>query len=747
MGPLLLGVAAFLVTAPALAEDGPGADYMRLRTVAISVQYYDGQDWKTYPKGLGTGFLVHPGGYLLTAKHVAPAELISDQTQRSRVRVLGRVGDRSSAETELQIVDVHPQRDAMLLKIHREPARGPFEYFELTDKLTLPILQVSAVGFPALRDGAMRIITAHMTSDLGEGKQLGEVGKKLEGGFSGGPVLYEREVVGLVESSSTVGQRESYNFVPIRSIKGWLSENISLPKPLQGSRQVTLKGPARLELIRHLDDRWSDLRIFFDVPRTDVSKWQKGEEPERLLDWLEQRNRLNELLPAFKALHYDDLIKYLTGGGADGPHTDEQYPNSQSGSIPARTSGAGNPVLQISQDSFDTYFDIPLGDNNTDPPEGRRSRVHFRVDFILKPPFKEEIHEAKLFLLPHRKPEYTPYGLQVFDEDHREAILMHAGGQELGREIEHFVAKNPPFKPVTLEANASKRIIVPAFSTLEPQILRKEDKTADILVSLHIGTEWMFFLVRTGKMGGSMAKIHGEIIWRKDCSPSVLKEVLDSIGKVDSNFNSSSAIDNVGVARAIVFAVLLLALLEAPFLLRGRLTREQHHILRFFCALCAGFCSGAITREALLRWHTGISNDSKLFISGSAGFAFAFAVWFAFRFAFRTVIAPSPVAVVPPSPVAVVPPPPVAVSCSIPPGFSFKHAAEIIASNDKMQVKFIDFTAAELRVKLIGGEFGTIDVRDALVNLHSLAPPGELRAYEVEHAPPWYRLKVLTSRS
>ena len=683
---VLLCLAVVVANTRALAVDGLDIDHIRPRTVAISVQYYDGQDWKTYRHGLGTGFFVHPSGYVLTAKHVAPDEFVSDPKQRTNLRFFGRIGDRSSAELPLQIVDVHPQRDAMLLKLHRESDSKPLDYLELTDKPTLPLLQVTAAGFPASKDGAIRIITAHMTSDLGEGKQLGEVGAKLEGGFSGGPVLSGGKAVGLVDSSSTVGQRDTFNFVPIRSIKGWLSENISLPTPVQGSKEAKLTGPARLQLIKHLDDRWSDLRIFFDVPRTDVSKWQKGEEPERLLDWLGQRDRLNELLPAFKALHFDDLIKYLPGGGTQGPSTDVQKPDS----------GAANAVVQIGQDSFDTYFDIPLGDNNSDPPEGRRSRVHFRVEFTLKSTLKEEIHEAKLFLLPRRKSEYSPYEIQVLDEDHAEAILMHSGGQELGREIERFVANNPPFKPVTLESNASKRIIVPAFSTLDPQFLRKEDKTADILVSLHIDTEWMFFLVRTGKMGGSMAKINREVIWRKDCSPSVLKDVLDSIGNGSSDFGPSAAIDDVVDARATVFAVLLLASLAAPFFLRGRLTREPQQILRFICALCAGFCSGAITREALLRWHTEFSSNSKLVISGSAGFALAFAAWFAFR----PVAAPSPVAVVAPPPDAVLPPPPVAFCFSLPPDWSFEHAAVTIASADQMKVKFVDFTPAELGVIL-----------------------------------------------
>ena len=221
---VLLCVSAVVANTRASAEDGPDADYIRARTVAISVEHHDGQDWRTSTSGLGTGFLVHPGGYVLTAKHVAPEELVGNPMTRSKVRVFGRVGDRSSAEMQLQIVDVHPQRDAMLLKFHRKPDRKPFEYFELTDEFTLPLLQVSAAGFPASKDSAMRIITAHMTSDLGEGKQIGEVGAKLEGGFSGGPVISTGKVVGLVESLSTEGQRDTFNFVPIRSLTSWLSD-------------------------------------------------------------------------------------------------------------------------------------------------------------------------------------------------------------------------------------------------------------------------------------------------------------------------------------------------------------------------------------------------------------------------------------------------------------------------------------------------------------------------------------------
>ena len=322
------------------------------------MEYHDGQDWRTYPRGLGTGFLVHPDGFILTAKHVVPEELLSDPLARSKVRVFGRIGDRSSSELPLRIVDVDPSRDAMLLAFVSGLGRKPLDYFELTDKFTLPILQVSAAGFPASKDGRIRIVTARMTCDLGEGVRTGEVGARLEGGFSGGPVLSGREVLGLVESSSTAGQRETFNFVPIRSIKAWLSKEISFPKPVGGLQHVTLAPPARLALIKHLVDRWNDLAIYLGVPQADVSKWQKGEEPQRLLEWLEQRGRLHQLPPAFKALHYDDLIKYLSDGGAsnagaadsNAPLASIRTPDPDAGPSADRTTTAardGDPAGKI----------------------------------------------------------------------------------------------------------------------------------------------------------------------------------------------------------------------------------------------------------------------------------------------------------------------------------------------------------------------------------------------------------------
>ena len=129
----------------------------------------------------------------------------------------------------MDIVSVHPTRDAMLLRFKVGEDREPRNFFALTNRFTLPILQVSVVGFPEEEDGKMKVVTASMRSDLGQGAQRGEVNAKLKGGFSGGPVVSGREVIGLVESSSTEGQKDAYNFTPIRSITPWVSESLELP--------------------------------------------------------------------------------------------------------------------------------------------------------------------------------------------------------------------------------------------------------------------------------------------------------------------------------------------------------------------------------------------------------------------------------------------------------------------------------------------------------------------------------------
>ena len=116
----------------------------------------------------------------------------------------------------------------MLLKIDRGTDQKPFDFFFLTEEDTTPAIQVSAAGFPASAGGRIRLVTVFMRARTEEGSRTGEVGERLEGGFSGGPVVSpDKTVIGIVEKSSTDANRNTYDFVPVRSFRNWLGDKFS----------------------------------------------------------------------------------------------------------------------------------------------------------------------------------------------------------------------------------------------------------------------------------------------------------------------------------------------------------------------------------------------------------------------------------------------------------------------------------------------------------------------------------------
>jgi hypothetical protein len=74
---------------------------------------------------------------------------------------------------------------------------------------------------------------------------------------------------------------------------------------------VEVSGPARLAIIKRLVTRSADLATYFEIPLADQATFEKGNEPRRILEWLEQRGRLGRLRDAFDFLGWDDLIEEL----------------------------------------------------------------------------------------------------------------------------------------------------------------------------------------------------------------------------------------------------------------------------------------------------------------------------------------------------------------------------------------------------------------------------------------------------
>ena len=69
---------------------------------------------------------------------------------------------------------------------------------------------------------------------------------------------------------------------------------------------------ARLAIKTGLVTRWDDLADYFGIPLSDKAKFQQGHEPQRILEWLEERRRLDELRDAFNYFGWDDLIEELS---------------------------------------------------------------------------------------------------------------------------------------------------------------------------------------------------------------------------------------------------------------------------------------------------------------------------------------------------------------------------------------------------------------------------------------------------
>jgi hypothetical protein len=76
-------------------------------------------------------------------------------------------------------------------------------------------------------------------------------------------------------------------------------------------RTVVISGKTKLAIAKQLVTRWPDLATYFEIPLADQEAFEKGHEPRRLMDWLDQRGRLSELRDAFNFLGWRDLIEEL----------------------------------------------------------------------------------------------------------------------------------------------------------------------------------------------------------------------------------------------------------------------------------------------------------------------------------------------------------------------------------------------------------------------------------------------------
>jgi metacaspase-1 len=104
------------------------------------------------------------------------------------------------------------------------------------------------------------------------------------------------------------------NFPLALNLGGKKAASEAVVSPLPSAtrpRPASLSGHARLGIINRLVTRWEDLATYLEIPLADKAKFDKGNEPRRIMEWLEQRGRLQELRDAFNYLGWDDLIEEL----------------------------------------------------------------------------------------------------------------------------------------------------------------------------------------------------------------------------------------------------------------------------------------------------------------------------------------------------------------------------------------------------------------------------------------------------
>jgi S1-C subfamily serine protease len=179
--------------------------------------------------GIGAGFIVHPDGLVVTARHVVEEDGLA--LRRVRVRLFPEKANEKILDGV--VFRSHRQLDFALLWLASD---GPFPTLPLGDPQTLRAAQtVYAIGSPAGRPNTLsRGIVSNPTAHYGE-VQCVQTDAAIDHGNSGGPLITETgSVVGI--SVAGIGSFAAVKFVvPI----DYLTEDIELA--IENGRDKCLK--------------------------------------------------------------------------------------------------------------------------------------------------------------------------------------------------------------------------------------------------------------------------------------------------------------------------------------------------------------------------------------------------------------------------------------------------------------------------------------------------------------------------
>ena len=172
------------------------------------------------PTGLGSGFIIHPDGYVVTNDHVIAGERKISITQFRKTEVeLTKVNFEN-----VRIVASSAENDLALLKIE-DTLKGPLPTVPLGDSDEVKQGQrVFAVGSPLGLERSVSEGIVSLRNRLIEGRLHIQTTAEISPGNSGGPLFnYRGEVVGVNNMKVVATGAEGLGFaIPVESVKTFL---------------------------------------------------------------------------------------------------------------------------------------------------------------------------------------------------------------------------------------------------------------------------------------------------------------------------------------------------------------------------------------------------------------------------------------------------------------------------------------------------------------------------------------------
>lgn len=172
------------------------------------------------PSGLGSGFFIHPSGYVITNNHVVSGEYTISITQFRR----GKAELEKVVFNKVRIVALDSTLDLALLKIEDAPAGTEFPSVPIGEGTT-DGQTVFAIGSPL---GLDRTVSQGIVSSgkrhVGGGQLYIQTTTQINPGNSGGPLFNLRgEVIGVNNMKIVIQGVEGLNFaIPAAVLKEFL---------------------------------------------------------------------------------------------------------------------------------------------------------------------------------------------------------------------------------------------------------------------------------------------------------------------------------------------------------------------------------------------------------------------------------------------------------------------------------------------------------------------------------------------